>query len=274
MEVIQRLVNYIRQVEFTTETIKSQINENYNKYSQKIFGDLNNIYSTIAPDIDKFKFQYKKSSSNDLNYSSDSMLSNNKERDNSFSSNIINIPNENNKKIPYFCFIEKDTKKIMLYNVLDKTSEKEGFNFFKFKLNGTMSVRYNKSNKKLFLSRGLYYEDSIFSRNKLFSVTLYIFYFNNDTKIKKENNKENFLKIKMPRIRYNNCPLIIGNKIYFIGGKDAKGNYIFECDSYNMKEKILELLPKINYSQEIPSIFCYHKKFLYTFCSLEKEANY
>ena len=40
-----------------------------------------------------------------------------------------------------------------------------------------------------------------------------------------------------------------------------------------MKEKILELLPKINYSQEIPSIFCYHKKFLYTFCSLEKEAN-
>jgi len=40
-----------------------------------------------------------------------------------------------------------------------------------------------------------------------------------------------------------------------------------------MKEKIWELLPKINYGQEFPSIFCYHKKFLYTFCSLEKEAN-
>ena len=59
MEVIQRLVNYIRQVEFTTETIKSQINENYNKYSQKIFGDLNNIYSTIAPDIINLNFNIK-----------------------------------------------------------------------------------------------------------------------------------------------------------------------------------------------------------------------
>ena len=110
-----------------------------------------------------------------------------------------------------------------------------------------MPVQYNKSNKKFFLGGELYYEDSIFSRSKLFSDTLYIFDFNNT--------------------------LIIGNKIYFIGGEDAKGNYIFECDSYNMKEKIWELLPKINYGQEFPSIFCYHKKFLYTFCSLEKEAN-
>ena len=100
----------------------------------------------------------------------------------------------------------------MLYNVLDKTSETKEFNFFEFKLNGTMSVQYNKLNKKIFLSGGLYYEDSIFSRSKLFSDTLYIFDFNNT--------------------------LIIGNKIYFIGGKDARGNYIFECDSYNMKEKI------------------------------------
>ena len=280
MEVIQRLVNYIRQVEFTTETIKSQINKNYNKYNQKIFDDLNNIYSTIAPDMDKFKSQYKKSSSNDLNYSSDSMMSNNKEGDNSFSSNIINIPNENdsdnkksNKKIPYFCFIIKDTKKIMLYNVLDKTSETKEFNFFEFKLNGTMSVQYNKLNKKIFLSGGLYYEDSIFSRSKLFSDILFIFDFNNDPKIKNENNKDYFLKIKMPRIRYNHSSLIIGNKIYFIGGKDARGNYIFECDSYNIKEKIWELLPKLNYGREFPSIFCYHKKFLYTFRSLEKEAN-
>ena len=35
VKVIQRLVNYIRQVEFTIETIKSQINKNYNKYNQK-----------------------------------------------------------------------------------------------------------------------------------------------------------------------------------------------------------------------------------------------
>ena len=54
MEVIQRLVNYIRQIEFTTEIIKGQIKKNYNKYSQKIFDDLNNIYSTIGPDMDKF----------------------------------------------------------------------------------------------------------------------------------------------------------------------------------------------------------------------------
>ena len=275
MEVIQRLVNYIRQVEFTTETIKSQINKNYNKYSQKIFDDLNNIYSTIAPDMDKFKSKIKKNPSNDLDYSADSIKSNNKEGENSFSSNIIDVPNENDnnnsKDIPYFCFIIKDTKKIMLYNALNKTNETKEFNFFEFKLNGTMSIQYNQSNKKIYLSGGLYYEDSLFSRSKLFSDILYVFDFNNEPKIKNE--KEKYLKIKMPRIRYNHSSLIIGNKIYFIGGKDARGNYIFECDSYNIKEKIWELLPKLNYGREFPSIFCYHKKFLYTFRSLEKEAN-
>ena len=277
MEIIQRLVNYIRQVEFTTETIKSQINKNYNKYSKKIFDDLNNIYLTIAPDMDKFKSQYKQSSSNDFNYSSDSMISNNKEGENS-SSNIINIPNENdninknNNEKPYFCFIIKDTKKIMLYNISDKISEIKEFNFFEFKLNGTMSVQYKQSNKKIYLSGGLYYEDSLFSRSKLFSDILFVFEFKNDPK-NKNNNKDDISKIKMPRIRYNHSSLIIGNKIYFIGGKDARGNYILECDSYNIKEKIWELLPKLNYGREFPSIFCYHKKFLYAFRALDKEAN-
>ena len=81
---------------------------------------------------------------------------------------------------------------------------------------------------------------------------LYIFDFDNYPKNKNENNKENFLKIKMPRIRYNHSSLIIGDKIYFIGGKDARGNYIFECDSYNINEKIWELLPKLNYGREFP----------------------
>ena len=281
MEIIQRLVNYIRQVEFTTETIKSQINKNYNKYSKKIFDDLNNIYSTIAPDMDKFKSHNKKSSSNDLNDSSDSMISNNKEGENSYSSNIMNIPNENdinnnnknNSDKPCFCFIIKDTKKIMLYNILEKTSEIKEFNFFEFKLNGTMSVQYKESNNKIFLSGGLYYEDSLFSRTKIYSDTLYIFEFSNEPKNENRENKEEFIKIKMPRIRYNHSSLLIGSKIYFVGGKDAKGNYIFECDCYNTKEKIWELLPKLNYGREFPSIFCYHKKFLYTFRSLEKEAN-
>ena len=281
MEIIQRLVNYIRQVEFTTETIKSQINKNYNKYSKKIFDDLNNIYSTIAPDMDKFKSHNKKSSSNDLNDSSDSMISNNKEGENSYSSNIMNIPNENdinnnnknNSDKPCFCFIIKDTKKIMLYNILNKTSEIKEFNFFEFKLNGTMSVQYKESNNKIFLSGGLYYEDSLFSRTKIYSDTLYIFEFSNEPKNENRENKEEFIKIKMPRIRYNHSSLLIGSKIYFVGGKDAKGNYIFECDCYNTKEKIWELLPKLNYGREFPSIFCYHKKFLYTFRSLEKEAN-
>ena len=284
MEIIQRLVNYIRQVEFTTETIKSQINKNYNKYSKKIFDDLNNIYATIAPDMDKFKLHYKKSSSNDLNYSSDSLISSNKEGENSSSSNIMNIPNENeinmnNKNIkekPFFCFIIKDSKKIMLYNVLDKTNETKEFDFFEFKLNGTMSIQYKDSTKKIFLSGGLYYEDSLFSRTKIFSDNLYIFEFNKEQKMQNKENKENkedFIKIKMPRIRYNHSSLIIGSKIFFIGGKNAKGNLILECDCYNIKEKIWELLPKLNYGREFPSIFCYHKKFLYTFRSLEKEAN-
>ena len=204
MEIIQRLVNYIRQVEFTTETIKSQINKNYNKYSKKIFDDLNNIYSTIAPDMDKFKSHNKKSSSNDLNDSSDSMISNNKEGENSYSSNIMNIPNENdinnnnknNSDKPCFCFIIKDTKKIMLYNILDKTSEIKEFNFFEFKLNGTMSVQYKESNNKIFLSGGLYYEDSLFSRTKIYSDALYIFEFSNEPKNENIENKEEFIKIK------------------------------------------------------------------------------
>ena len=264
VEIIQRLVNYIRQVEFTTETIKSQINKNYNKYNKKIFDNLNNIYSTIAPDMDKFKSQYKNVPSNDLNNSSESMISNNKDGENSFSSSI--------KKNIYFCFIIKETKKIMLYNIMDKTNETKEFDFFEFKLNLSMSVQYKQSNKKIFLSGGLYYEDSLFSRTKIYSDILYIFEFNKDLKIK-NNDKENFMKIKMPRKRYNHSSLIIDNKIYFIGGKDAKEDYIFECDCYNIKEKIWELLPKLNYGREFPSIFCYNKKFLYTFRSLEKEAN-
>ena len=269
VEIIQRLVNYIRQVEFTTETIKSQINKNYNKYSKKIFDDLNNIYATIAPDMDKFNAQYKnkKSAQNDiLNFDN---IDNDSE--------IANIPNENEINInanekPFFCFIIKDTKKIMLYNVPEKTKEIKEFNFFEFNLNRTMSVQYNQCTKKIFLSGGFYYEESLFSRTKMFSDILYIFEFNKEPKIK-INNKENFNKIKMPRIRYNHSSLIIGNKIFFIGGKDPRGNFVFECDSYNFKEKMWELLPKLNYGREFPSIFCYHKKFIYIFRSLEKEAN-
>ena len=264
-EIIQRLVNYIRQVEFTTETIKSQINKNYNKYNQKIFDDLNNIYLTIAPDMDKFESKYEENSSSNNN----NIIDIPDENDNNF------INNKNIKEIPYFCFIIKDTKKIMIYNVLDKINEIKEFNFFEFKLNGTMSVQmqYNPGNKKIFLSGGLYYEDSLFSRSKIFSDNLYIFDFINEPKIKNENNKKIFIKIKMPRIRYNHSSLIIKEKIYFIGGKDARGNYILECDSYNIKEKIWELLPKLNYGREYPSLFNYHKKFLYVFRSLEKEAN-
>ena len=276
MEIIQRLVNYIRQIEFTTETIKSQINKNYNKYSKKIFDDLNNIYCTIAPDMDKFKAQYKKSYSNDINYSSDSILSNNKEVENSSFSKNIPEENDNNKNIVekyYFCFIIKDTKKIMLYNILNKSNEIKEFDFFDFKLNGSMSIQYKQSSNEIFLSGGLYYEDSLFSRSKLFSDLLYIFEFNNEQKNKNINKKEIFNKIKMPRIRYNHSSLIIGNKIYFIGGKDARDSFILECDCYNIKEKMWELLPKLNYGREFPSIFCYHNKFLYTFRSLEREAN-
>ena len=279
LDIIQRLVNYIRQVEFTTETIKSQINKNYNKYNKKIFNDLNNIYATIAPDMDKFYEKFKKSASSELNYSSDSMISNNKDNHSSsslvsFSNEINNNENNNNIKKknenPYFCFIIKESKKIMLYNVIDKKSEFKELNFLEFKLNGTMSIQYKESQKKIFLSGGIYFEESLFSRNKIFSDILYIISLNNESQIK---NNDNFSKIKMPRIRYNHSSLIIGNKIYFIGGKDSRGSYILECDSYNFKEKVWELLPKLNYGREFPSIFCYHKKFLFTFRSLDKEAN-
>ena len=285
LDVIQRLVNYIRQVEFTTETIKSQINKNYNKYNKKIFNDLNNVYATIAPDMDKFYEKFKKSSSSDLNYSSDSIKSNNS-KENISSSNNINILNENSniindeninnkndkKKIvkSYFCFIIKETKKMMLYNVIDKKNEFKEFDFLEFKLNGTMSVQYKESQKKIFLSGGIYFQESLFSRNKIFSDSLYIIPFHIEPQIK---GNDNFTKIKMPRMRYNHTSLIIGEKIYFIGGKDTKGNYIIECDCYNFKDKIWELLPKLNYGREFPSVFCYHKKFIYVFRSLEKETN-
>ena len=281
LDVIQRLVNYIRQVEFTTETIKSQINQNYNKYNKKILNDLNNIYATIAPDMDKFYEDYKKSSSGELNFSSDSSKSLNK--DNPASSNIFDIPNENdnnninnneknNKKVekPYFCFLIKETKKIMLYNILDKKNEFKEFDFLEFKLNGTMSVQYKESQKKIFLSGGIYFEESLFSRSKVYSDMLYIIPYHIDPQIKSDNN---FTKIKMTRVRYNHTSLIVGNKIFFVGGKDSKGNYVIECDSYNFKDKMWELLPKLNYGREFPSVFCYNKKFLYVFRAFEKEAN-
>ena len=274
VDIIQRLDNYIRQVEFTTETIKSQINQNYNKYNKKIFNDLNNIYATIAPDMDKFYEKYKKSSSSELNFSSDSLKS--KDKENNSSSSLVNenkdniIENNNKKKEqPYFCFILKETKKIMLYNVTDKKNEIKELDFLEFKLNGTMSIQYTESQKKIFLSGGIYFEESLFSRNKKYSDILYIITYQSEPQI----NSNNCLKIKMPRIRYNHTSLIVEDRIYFIGGKDSKGNYVKECDSYNFKEKIWELLPKLDYGREFPSVFCYHKKFIYVFRSLEKEAN-
>ena len=274
IDIIQRLDNYIRQVEFTTETIKSQINKNYNKYNKKIFNDLNNIYATIAPDMDQFYEKYNKSSSNEIDFSSDFVKS--KDKDNKSSSSLINennnIKEDNIKKKdrPYFCFIIKETKKIMLYNIIDKKNEIIEFDFLEFKLNGTMSIQHKEAQKKIFISGGIYFEESLFSRKKIFSDILYIILYQKEPQNK---NNNNYLKIKMPRIRYNHTSLIVENKLYFIGGKDSKGNYIMECDCYNFKEKMWELLPKLDYGREFPSVFCYHKKFIYVFRSLEKEAN-
>ena len=261
LDIIQRLVNYIRQVEFTTETIKSQINKNYNKYNKKIHIDLNSIYSTICPDMDKFYEKYQKSNSNNSNLSSELL---GKEK---LSLNAENNNNNNNITHPYFCFLIKDSKKIMLYNLIDKKTEFKDFDFFEFKFNGTMSVQYKESIDKIFLSGGIYVEESLFSRSQIFSEILYIFSFKN------KENSLNLSKIKMPHNRYNHSSLIIGDKIYFIGGRDSKGNYNLECNCYNFKEKNWELLPKLNYGREFPSIFCYHKKLLYAFRSLEKEGN-
>ena len=45
---VQQVLNYTRQVEFTSETIKSQIAQNYNRYEKKISTDLNSIYDNIS----------------------------------------------------------------------------------------------------------------------------------------------------------------------------------------------------------------------------------
>ena len=133
-----------------------------------------------------------------------------------------------------------------------------------------MSVQYSDSQRKIFLSGGIYFEESLFSRNKVYSEMLYIIPFHIDPQIKSNND---FIKIKMPRIRYNHTSLIVGKKIYFIGGKDSKGNFVIECDSYNFKDKMWELLPKLNYGREFPSVFCYNKKFIFVFRAFDKEAN-
>ena len=45
---VQQVLNYTRQVEFTSETIKSQIAQNYTRYEKKISTDLNSIYDNIS----------------------------------------------------------------------------------------------------------------------------------------------------------------------------------------------------------------------------------
>lgn len=73
----------------------------------------------------------------------------------------------------------------MLYNFIDKKRNKE-FVFLEFKLNGIWWIP-----KKIFLSDGIYFEDSLFSRNAIYSDYLYII----EPQIK--NNENFFLKIKM-----------------------------------------------------------------------------
>ena len=54
-DLTSKIQNHTRQVEFTTETIKSQINSNYNSYSNKIFSDLSSIHNTISVNENKDK---------------------------------------------------------------------------------------------------------------------------------------------------------------------------------------------------------------------------
>ena len=76
--------------------------------------------------------------------------------------------------------------------------------------------------KKIFLSDGIYFEDSLFSRNAIYSDYLYIILFHIEPQIK--NNENFFFKNKNEIFRYNHSSLIIGNKLFFVGGKYSKAN--------------------------------------------------
>ena len=47
-DITLKILNHTRQIEFTSETIKSQISNNYTKFNSKIYSDLNSVHDTIT----------------------------------------------------------------------------------------------------------------------------------------------------------------------------------------------------------------------------------
>ena len=225
---VNQILNYTRQVEFTSETIKSQITQNYTKYNKKITSDLNSIYDNISLNQNKEQYKYR-----------------------------------------YLINYIDDTKKIWIYDIYTNRCDIKNFDFLPYNFNNTSSIDYDEKTSLIYYCGGIFTESSLFSNKTIISEDLYIFPFSNGL-----SEMNNFIsKYKIPHKRYGHSSLYFNNKLFLIGGKNEKKIFLKECECYNIKDKIWELMPNLNYNRIKPTLCLFNEKYLYCFRGPDEESN-
>ena len=217
-DIVQKITNHTRQIEYTAETIKSQINNNYVKHSAQISTDLDSIYDTVSVT-----------------------------RNNSVANNKHFIANY----IP-------STRKIWLFNILTCKSETIDFPHLPFKFNETISIEHDANKNTLYVVGGQFNQSiSFFSDEIVYSDTMHVFPFVANVHVKDQ------LCLKMPRKRGMHSTLLYDNKLFIVGGETSQGVRLKECEFYNVKDKVWELMPNLNYGRVYPTLSICNESYLY-----------
>lgn len=230
-DIVQKIANHTRQIEYTAETIKSQINNNYIKHNLQISTDLESIYDTI------------------------SVTSNN-------NNNIINNKHFIINYIP-------STRKIWLFNILTCKSETIDFPHLPFKFNESISIEHDPTTNNIYIVGGQFNQSiSFFSDELVYSDIMYVFPFMVNVHSKDQ------LSLKMPRKRGMHSTLLYNNKLFIIGGETSQSVKLKECEFYNVKDKVWELMPNLNYARVYPTLSICNESYLYVLAGGKEGFNY
>lgn len=230
-DIVQKIANHTRQIEYTAETIKSQINNNYIKHNLQISTDLESIYDTI------------------------SVTSNN-------NNNIINNKHFIINYIP-------STRKIWLFNILTCKSETIDFPHLPFKFNESISIEHDPTTNNIYIVGGQFNQSiSFFSDELVYSDIMYVFPFMVNVHSKDQ------LSLKMPRKRGMHSTLLYNNKLFIIGGETSQSVKLKECEFYNVKDKVWELMPNLNYARVYPTLSICNETYLYVLAGGKEGFNY
>ena len=136
-----------------------------------------------------------------------------------------------------------------MFNVLTCKSETIDFPHLPFKFNESISIEHDPTTNNIYIVGGQFNQSiSFFSDEIVYSDTMYVFPFMVNVHSKDQ------LSLKMPRKRGMHSTLLYNNKLFIIGGETLQGVKLKECEFYNVKDKVWELMPNLNYSRVYPTL--------------------